>query len=84
MGKYQTPKGRILESELSKYMILSKVRNKEELRQHTTIGSNVTMLKYLDNPERMPIGNLREIMLALKIPKDVRLQIMEQLIEDRK
>ena len=82
MGKYQTQKGRNLEAELTRYMILRKIRSKEELRQHTTIGSNVTMLKYLDNPERMPIGNLKEIMSALKIPKDERLQILEKLIEN--
>ena len=82
MGKYQTKKGQILESELSKYMILCKVRSKEELRQHTTVGSNTTMLKYLDNPERMPLGNLKEIMSALRIPKDERLQIMEKLLEN--
>ena len=82
MGKYQTKKGQIVESELSKYMILSRVKSKEELRLHTTVGSNVTMLKYLDNPERMPIGNLKEIMSALKIPKDERLQILEKLIEN--
>ena len=82
MGKLQTKKGRILEAELVKYMILSKIKSKEALRQYTTVGSNVTMLKYLDNPERMPIGNLKEIMSALKIPKDERLQILEKLIEN--
>ena len=82
MGKYQTQKGRLLESELSKYMILSRMKSKEELRRHTTVGSNTTMLKYLDNPERMPIGNLKEIMSALKIPKEERLLIMEKLIEN--
>lgn len=81
MGKYQTQKGRNLEAELTRYMILRKIRSKEELRQHTTIGSNVTMLKYLDNPERMPIGNLKEIMSALKIPREDMLQMMEMLLE---
>ncbi len=82
MGKYQTKKGQILESELSKYMILSRVKSKEELRLLTTVGSNVTMLKYLDNPERMPIGNLNEIMSALRIPKEDKIKILEKLIEN--
>ena len=82
MGKLQTKKGRILEAELVKYMILSKIKSKEALRQYTTVGSNVTMLKYLDNPDAMPIGNMREIMSALKIPKEERLQIMEKLMEN--
>lgn len=82
MGKYQTQKGRLLEAELSKYMILSKIASKEELRRYTTIGSNVTMLKYMDNPERMPIGTISEIMSALRIPKEERLQILEKLIEN--
>lgn len=82
MGKYQTKKGRLLEAELSRYMIMSKIKSKEELRQYTTIGSNVTMLKYMDNPERMPIGTIGEIMSALRIPKEERLQILEKLIEN--
>lgn len=82
MGKYQTKKGMIFESELSKYMILTRMRSKEELRSHTTVGSNVTMLKYFDDPESIPIGKLVEIMSALKIPRDERLRIIQQLIEN--
>lgn len=81
MGKYQTKKGQILESELAKYMILCRFKSKEELGYHTTLSKN-TIYKYLDNPELMPIGNLKEIMSALRIPKDERLQIMEKLLEN--
>lgn len=82
MGKYQTQKGRMFEADIAKYMIVCRVKSKDELRQHTTIGSNNTMLKYMDNPEKMPLGNFMEIMSALKIPKDERLQILERLIEN--
>ena len=82
MSKYQTNKGRIFESEISKYMVLSRIKSKEALRAHTTIGSNVTMLKYMDNPEAMPLGNLKEIMSALRIPKEERLNIISQLLDN--
>ena len=81
MGKFQTKKGRILEAELSRYMILARIKSKDALRAHTTIGSNVTMLKYMDNPDAMPLGNLIEIMSALKIPTEEKLHIMEQMLE---
>ncbi len=81
MSKYQTRKGVYLESELKKYMILYKVGGKEGLRKRTTIGSNVTILKYFDDPDTIPLGKLTEIMTALRIPKDERVKIMTKLIE---
>lgn len=81
MGKFQTKKGRVLESELAKYMIMQRINSKEQLRQLTTVGSNRTILKYFDDPEAMPIGTLIQIMTALRIPKEERLQIMSQLLE---
>lgn len=82
MSKYQTKKGMIFESEISKYMILARMRSKEELRAHTTVGSNVTMLKYFDDPECIPLGKLQEMMSALKIPKEERLKIITKLLDN--
>lgn len=81
MSKYQTRKGVIFESELSKYMTLYKIKSKEALRARTTVGSNVTMIKYFDDPELIPIGKLTEIMSALKIPKDERVRIIAKLMD---
>lgn len=77
----KTKQGIILSSEISKYMILSRINTKEDLRQHTTIGSNCTMLKYLNDPDRMPIGNMKQIMSALKIPKEEQIDILKKLWE---
>lgn len=82
MGRYQTKKGRIFESEVQKYMTLAGNWSKEALREHTSIGSNVTMLKYFDDPETIPIGKMTEIMSALKIPRDERMRIIQKLIDD--
>lgn len=81
MSKNQTKKGIILESELSRYMVSRQIRSKEALRAHTTVGSNVTMLKYFDNPDKMPIGTINEIMSALRVPADERIRIISRLIE---
>lgn len=57
---------------LRKYMELRHIRNLEQLRAHTTIGSNKTFLKYIDDPERIPIGVFLQIMKALNVPKEER------------
>lgn len=51
-----------------KYMELRHIRTKEQLRAHTTIGSNKTFLKYWNDPELMPIGVYLQIMSALNVP----------------
>lgn len=71
----------MFEAELSKYMIAARIGSKEALRARTTVGSNVTMLKYFDDPESIPLGKLSEIMSALKIPKDERARILAKLLE---
>ena len=81
MSRYQTRKGTDFEAELSKYMTLDKIKSKEALRARTTIGSNVTMLKYFDDPECIPIGTLQEIMSALRIPKEERTRIVAKLLD---
>lgn len=81
MKRTQTKKGIIFESELLRYMKLRDISSKEKLRSLTTIGSNVTMLKYFDNPELIPLGTMSEIMQALRIPKDERTRIINMLID---
>ena len=81
MKRNKTKKGIFLESELSKYMILQRITSKEALRMHTTIGSSTTMLKYFADPERIPLGNIKEIFSALKVPQEEQIKIVSTLIE---
>ena len=81
MGKYQTKKGEQFEAECRKYMKLRHISSLEDLRSRTTVGSNTTFLKYFDDPECMPVGKLTEIMAALKLPKEIRLEIMTKMTE---
>lgn len=53
---------------LRKYMELRHIRTREQLRAHTTVGSNTTFNKYWHNPELMPLGVFLEIMRALNVP----------------
>lgn len=81
MSKYQTKKGEIFEAECRKFMKIRHIRSLEELRSHTTIGSNTTMLKYMDDPEAMPVGKMAEVMKALKMPKDIRVELLTKITE---
>ena len=81
MGKYQTKKGIIFESELSKYMKLRNISSKEKLRSLTTVGSHQTIINYFDDPEKIPMGKMQEIMTALKVPKEERVRIVTMLLE---
>ena len=82
MSKYQTKKGQQFEAELWRYMKLRRINSFEELRQLTTIGSNVTMGKYRDDPTLIPVGKLLEIMRAVRMPKDERVRIINMLGEE--
>lgn len=68
--------GDLFRGTILKYMVLRHVKNKEQLRQHTTVGSNTTFLKYLNNPELMPIGVFIQVMKALNVPKEEQLEIL--------
>lgn len=81
MKRNKTKKGIFLEAELSKYMIMQRITSKEALRAHTTVGSSTTMLKYFADPERIPLGTIKEIFFALKIPQDEQIKIVSTLIE---
>lgn len=61
----------------SKYMELRHIRTKEQLRAHTTVGSNKTFLKYLNNPDLMPLGIWEQIMNSLNVPLEERFEILK-------
>lgn len=56
------------------YMELRHINTQEQLRAHTTCGSNKTFLKYWKNPELMPISIFEEIMRSLKVPKEEKIK----------
>lgn len=62
--------GDLFRGTILKYMVLRHVKSKEQLRAHTTVGSNTTFLKYFNDPDLMPIGVFFQIMNALNIPKE--------------
>lgn len=62
---------------IEKYQSLRHIKTKEQLRAHTTVGSNTTFLKYMKEPELMPIGVFEQIMTALKIPMEEQLKILK-------
>lgn len=84
MSKYQTKKGQQFEAELWRYMKLRRISSFEELRQMTTIGSNVTMGRYRDDPTLIPVGKLHEILRAVRMPKEDRLRVINMLGEEEK
>lgn len=59
-----------------KYMELRHIRTKEQLRAHTTVGSNKTFLKYFQDPELMPLGVFLQIMNSLNVPEGERIDIL--------
>lgn len=62
--------GDLFRGTILKYMVLRHVKSKEQLRAHTTVGSNTTFLKYFKDPDLMLIGVFFQIMNALNIPKE--------------
>ena len=62
---------------VSDYMEQRHIRTKEQLRAHTTVGSNKTFLKYMKDPELMPIGVFLQIMSALNVPKERQNEIFD-------
>lgn len=81
MSRYQTKKGELFEAECRRYMKLRHIRSLEELRSHTSVGSNTTFLKYFDDPEAMPLGKMAEVLAALKVPKDIRVELISKITE---
>lgn len=77
----QTKKGERFEAEMLKYRKIRHLRSWEEVRALTTIGSINTMGKYIKDPERIPLGALKEIFDGLKVPGEERIKILEMLSE---
>ena len=69
--------GDLFRATCKKYMELRHISNWEKLRAHTTVGSNKTFLKYLNNPELLPIGVWEQIMGALKVPREEQIEILK-------
>ena len=62
----------VFQATIEYYKKLRHINSNEKLRQHTTVGSNVTFGKYMKDPEKMPIGVFEQIMDSLNVPKSDR------------
>lgn len=62
---------------LAKYRSLRHVTTLEQLRKYTTCGSNKTFLKWMKDPELIPIGEWESIMTALKVPREEQFEILK-------
>lgn len=82
MSQYQTKKGQQFEAELWRYMKLRRISSFEELRKLTTIGSNVTMGRYRDDPTLIPAGKLHEILRAVRMSKEDKIRVFNMLGEE--
>ena len=60
-----------------KYMELRHIRTREQLRKHTTVGSNKTFGKYWHDPESMPMCVWEQIMDSLNVPHEERFQMLK-------
>lgn len=59
------------------YMELRHIKTKAQLRQHTTVRSNTTFIKYFKDPDCMPMSVFTQIMKALNVPKEAQLEIFD-------
>lgn len=62
---------------MKKYMELRHIWTREQLRKHTTIGSNTTFGKYWKNPELIPIGQFLRMCDALNVPHAERWEMLK-------
>ena len=62
---------------VKKYMILRHIRTMEQLRAHTTVGSNKTFLKYWHDPELIPLGVYMQIMKTLNVPLEEQFELLK-------
>lgn len=60
-----------------KYMELRHIKTREQLRKHTTVGSNKTFSKYFADPDLMPLGVFNQIMNSLNVPHEERFQMLK-------
>ncbi len=68
----------LFRSTTRKYMELRHIRTREDLRKHTTVGSNKTFSKYFADPDLMPLGVFNQIMDSLKVPYEERWEILKK------
>lgn len=57
---------------IDKYRRIRGIRTQEQLRGHTTVGSNTTFGKYLRQPDLMPVCVMEQIFQALNVPHEER------------
>ena len=69
--------GDLFRATCKKYMELRHIRNREQLRLHTTVGSSTTFRKYWNDPELIPLGVFIQIMSSLNVPEAERFQILK-------
>lgn len=62
------------------YMTLRHIKTLEQLRSHTSVGSNKTFLKYFNNPDLIPMGILLQIIDALKIPDNEKESFLKKIL----
>lgn len=65
-----------LQGTIAKYMKKRHIRTQAQLREHTTVGSPNTFRKYLANPDLMPLGVFNQIMDALNVPREERVELL--------
>jgi hypothetical protein len=68
---------------INKYKELRHIRTQEDLRKHTTVGSNKTFGKYFADPELIPLGVFNQIMDCLNVPYEERWEILKKKGEER-
>ena len=61
---------------LAKYKSLRHIKNLEQLRAYTGCGSSTTFRKWMQDPERIPIGELENMLKALKVPREEQVDII--------
>lgn len=67
-----------LKGTLRHYMELRHIRSFEQLRTHTSVGSNTTFLKYLKYPDLMPLGVFFQLMKSLNVPMDEQMKLLRE------
>ena len=73
----------IFRSVCRQYMELRHIKTREQLRVHTTCGSNKTFGKYWKDPELIPLGVFNQIMDCLNVPYEERWEILKKKGEER-
>lgn len=67
----------LFQATVAKYKKLRHIHTQEQLRKHTTVGSNKTFGKYFQDPDLMPMGVWEQIMKTLNVPADERWQMLK-------